>query len=141
MRHPRGGSERVRRDLVGALSALLVLGCGKLAGVDDYAVGEPPVETPCGPLEVPRADGHCVRVGVETCATGFDDDGVGGCKPHLPAAGSCGPGKIALPGTEACAEVGNCFADFPLPGNPPPTNLRYVRALTATVNHTAAFSL
>jgi len=83
------------------------LGCGKLLGIDEYAVGLP--STPaCGEGAV-RVNGECVTVGVpssECAATKFVSDEHQGCDPILPPA-PC-PGELAQPGNGKCVEPYSC---------------------------------
>jgi len=65
------------------------------------------------PDEIPLLGGGCVGVGVPRCAEGpgcaadFEDDGVGGCTPTLPAA-DCADGDMALLGSTACVAIREC---------------------------------
>jgi hypothetical protein len=61
-----------------------------------------PTPTSCGPLEIAKTG--CVRVGVETCASGFRADDRGGCVAILP--GACPEGSLAVPGDSACVPIG-----------------------------------
>jgi hypothetical protein len=72
-----------------ATSAIVVLcGCGKLAGIDDYGVGSGPGgRSSCGATAVPNADGECgVPVGPRSCIDGARPDEDGNCAVLLPAA-------------------------------------------------------
>jgi len=109
------------------LAALWALSCGRITGVDGYAVGEPRVDNPCGTLEVPLSDGRCERVGVTGCESGFSDDQAGGCAPILPEA-ACDGLLTALPGNPDCRTVNNCYANFPLLPTGWTGEVRYVRA-------------
>jgi hypothetical protein len=98
-----------------ALAAQLLAattGCGKVLGVDEYTVGEPPVDNPCGPLQAwtGAAGKPCVDVGVpaSACGDGFTSDRKGGCDPKLGQA-VCPDGQFATPGS-GCGRLSNCDA-------------------------------
>ncbi|MGZ3456735.1 MAG: DUF1565 domain-containing protein, partial [Polyangiales bacterium] len=64
----------------------------------------------CDDRSIPRPGGGCEKVGVETCAKGFREDGHGGCEAIQPAS-PCGKGTMAIPGETACREVMDCGTD------------------------------
>ncbi|MGZ3424527.1 MAG: hypothetical protein ACXVEE_42100 [Polyangiales bacterium] len=63
----------------------------------------------CAEGEISKLGGGCVAVGVpkDGCAPGWVHDTRGGCAPMLPAE-TCAPGKMAVPGDVACADVAPC---------------------------------
>lgn len=63
--------------------------------------------------ELPRLGGGCLTVGVTQCATGFVEDGSGGCDPVLPTE-ACPVGSMPVLGETSCQPVGvrSCAEGF-----------------------------
>ena len=99
--------------------AALQLGCSDESDIVDPVEGAGGMgggmsggPTGCAPGTAPQADGSCAPAGVSLCGNGMQMDATGSCNALLPAA--CPPGTMALPGEDACREIGDCGTDvFP----------------------------